>query len=60
MKAERLLEEQRPALLIGSPMCTPFSNLQNLNKAKRDPAVVMKEKDAGRRHLAWCCRLYAK
>ena len=59
-KAERLLEEQRPTLLIGSPMCTPFSNLQNLNKAKRDPATVMKEKDAARLHFSWCCRLYAK
>ena len=36
-EAEKLLDEQRPHLPIGSPMCTAFSNMQNLNKAKRDP-----------------------
>ena len=33
-KAEALLEREKPVLLIGSPSCTPFSNIQNLNKAK--------------------------
>ena len=41
-------------------MCTPFSNFQNLNAGERDPRVIEKEKEAGRRHLEWCCRLYAK
>ena len=59
-KAEKLLDEQRPTLLIGSPMCTPFSNLQNLNKGKRDPEIVTREKEAGRRHLEWCVHLYRK
>ena len=57
-KAERLLAEQQPTLLIGSPMCTPFSNIQNLNKAKRDPSVIEDEIARGRLHLEWCCRLY--
>ena len=39
-KAERRLGQEKPALLIGSPMCTPFSNLQNINNAKRDPRIV--------------------
>ena len=60
VKAEKLLNAQRPELLIGSPMCTPFSNLQNLNNAKRDPEVVAREQAAGRRHLAWCCHLYQR
>ena len=47
-------------LLIGSPSCTPFSNIQNLNKAKRDPAVVEAEIVRGRLHLRWCCHLYMK
>ena len=39
-KAERIIDEQQPLLLIGTPMCTAFSNIQNLSKAKRDPEVV--------------------
>ena len=42
-KAEALMDQQHPMLLIGSPMCTAFSNIQNLNKAKRDPAIVKDE-----------------
>ena len=41
-------------------MCTAFSNIQNLNKAKRDPNVVKAEIDKARLHLAWCCKLYQK
>ena len=60
VKAEKMLEQQRPALLIGSPMCTPLSNRQDVNKPRRDPEVVRREKDAGRMHLARCCKLYAR
>ena len=42
-EAETILDEQQSQLLVGSPMCTAFSNIQNLNKAKRDPAVVEAE-----------------
>ena len=58
--AEQLLDEQRPLLLIGTPMCTAFSNIQNLNKASRDPEVVRAELEKARVHLQWCCRLYQK
>ena len=58
--AERRIEEERPILLIGSPTCTPFSNIQNLNKARRDPAVIEDELVRGRMHLAWCCHLYRR
>ena len=57
-EAEKLLDEQRPHLLIGSPMCTACSNIQNLNKAKRDPKVVAAEIEKARVHLGWCCHLY--
>ena len=39
-KAEIQIEKEKPALLIGSPMCTPFSNIQNINNVKRDPRIV--------------------
>ena len=59
-KAEALMDQQRPMLLIGSPMCTAFSNIQNLNKAKRDPAIVKDEYERACVHLRWCCHLYRK
>ena len=39
-EAEKLLDEQRPHLMIGSPMCIVFSKIQNFNKSKRDPKVA--------------------
>ena len=51
-EAEKLLDEQGPQLLIGSPMCTAFSNIQNLNKAKRDPHIVAAEIEKARTHLS--------
>ena len=59
-KAERLIDEQRPLLLIGTPMCTAFSNIQNLNKARRDPEIVRRELIKACIHFNWCCHLYAK
>ena len=53
-EAERRLDRQKPMLLIGTPMCTAFSNIQNLNKAKRDPAVVKAEFETAFMHLRWC------
>ena len=59
-EAEKILYQQRPRLLIESPMCTAFSNIPNLNKAKRNPAVVEAEIEKARVHLNWCCRLCQK
>ena len=44
--AEALLDEQQPMLLIGSPMCTPFSAIQAIDNipGKRHPAVIAREK----------------
>ena len=59
-KAEALIDQEQPLLLIGSPMCTAFSHLQNLNKNRRDPEIVAKELAAARIQLSGCCRLYWK
>ena len=59
-KAERLLDQQKPTLLIGTPMCTAFSSWQHINNKKRDPSVVESERKSGLMHLAWMCKLYAK
>ena len=36
-KARAMVLEQRPMLLVGSPMCTAFSAWQHINNKKRDP-----------------------
>ena len=59
-KAERLLDEQAPLLLIGTPMCTAFSTWQYINNKKRDPRIVAAERKSGLQHLTWMCKLYKK
>ena len=36
-RARRRMAEEKPYLLMGSPMCTMFSKWQDLRKASRDP-----------------------
>ena len=59
-EAERLFDEQKPTLLVGSPMCTAFSTWQYINDPKRDPEVVAREKESGKMHLAWMCKMYER
>ena len=59
-KVEAMIDARKPLLLIGSPMCTAFSAIQAINRARRDPEVVARELTNGRLHLAWCCHLYRK
>ena len=55
-----MLEEQQPFLLIGSPPCTPYFQIQAINKARRDPKDVERELIAGRVHIDFCCALYRR
>ena len=41
-------------------MRAAFSNLQNINRARRDPEGVRAELERARVHLRWCCKLYRK
>ncbi len=47
---KRLLDE-RPMLLVGSPMCTAFSTWQRINNKIRDPVTVAGS--SGERSSAW-------
>ena len=47
----RLLQRTKPLLLVGSPICGPFSPLQNLTKYKRDQKEFEKAQKEGRKHL---------
>ena len=59
--ATQVIMMESPKLLIGSPPCTLFSNLQNLNLAVQSEEWKSKFYEARRKaeaHLMFCCKLY--
>ena len=52
------VKSERPQLLIGSPMCTAFSDWQRINNLIRDPVTVAAEKRRAVEHLSFCVELY--
>ena len=58
-KAVNLITEGKPFMLILSPMCTAFSQIQAINKERRDPAVVRRELDEAKDHIRWVMKLCA-
>ena len=57
-EALRRVREEKPLLLIGSPMCTAFSTWQRINDKIRDSAVCAAEKARAVEHLKFSVRLY--
>ena len=57
-RAKQMVLEQKPGLLIGTPMCTAFSAWQRINNQRRDPNVVCREYERALTHLSFCCELY--
>ena len=58
-KARQLMRLQKPYLLIGSPPCTAWSNLQNLNKCRPGGKErVAEQQRRARVHLLFCTSLY--
>jgi hypothetical protein len=57
-KAKKMIKEKKALLLIGSPMCAAFSQLQHLNFGRMTPEDVEKVKEHGRRHLEFSLELY--
>ena len=45
IKALRKVENKEALLLIGSPLCTVFSQLQTLNKNKKEPKETRERKE---------------
>ena len=58
-KVKKMIIETEPYCIVGSPPCTAFSQLQGLNKAKRDPNVVRKEFRKAREHIRFCLEVYS-
>ena len=57
-KALRLLREQRPLFVIGSPMCTRWCSWQHINDKIRDPKIVKREKRRALVHLEFMTEIY--
>ena len=57
-RAEALVRETKPLLLIGSPPCTSFSSLFLSNKSRMKPHLFDKIVAEGLVHLAFCVKLY--
>lgn len=56
--AVRLLLEDKPRLLIGSPMCGPFSTMNQINYVRMTEEEKQQKFEYGRRHLELCVKLY--
>ncbi len=58
-RARRLLREQGPYVLIGSPMCTQFCTWQALNAARSsDKQAIQRAKTAAIVHMEFVAELY--
>ena len=60
VRAERIIDCEKPMLLIGSPMCTAFSRLQYMNWDKWDLNEITAWLEQAISHLEFCCYLYNK
>ena len=57
-RAIRKVLTDKPLLLIGSPMCTVYSAMNNVNHARMDPDVVKERFRYARKHLEFSTKLY--
>ena len=57
-RAMRRVKEERPLLLVGSPMCTAFSTWQRTNSLLKCPVIVAAEKKRAVEHLLFCISFY--
>ena len=57
---DRLIDEQDPYLLTGSPPCTEFGILLNVSKSKLSPKMGEQRKSRARQHLAMAVKKYRK
>ena len=58
-RVRKLVRDTQPYCIIGSPPCTPFSPLQEIGRAKRDPKVMANELARGKEHIKFCLEIYA-
>ena len=57
-KFSEKIKQEKPTLVVGSPLCTAFSTWQYLNNAKADPEKVARAWAAAMVHLNFSCEIY--
>ena len=57
-RAKKLVQQVKPILLIGSPMCRMFSKLQNLNRKRMGEENFQAAYRDAIEHLKFCLELY--
>ena len=57
-KAEQMVSDKKGLLLIGSPMCSAFSQLQVLNRGRMGEQKYWDMVQKGTEHLEFCAKLY--
>ena len=57
-KCKQKVRDEKPSMLVGSPMCTIFSTLQNLNRPKMGEAKWNAAWKYGLKHLLFAFELY--
>ena len=58
-RVKQMVRSTKPFCVIGSPPCTPFSQIQAINKKRRQRAVVEEELRKGKAHINFCLEVYA-
>ena len=56
-KAWQLIKDGKPYMVMCSPMCTAFSQIQALNKERRDPGIVRRELECAKDHVRWVMKV---
>ena len=56
--AVRKLLQDKPRLLVGSPMCSAFSTMNNINYSRMTGQERQQRLNYGRRHLKFCTKFY--
>eukprot|EP00971_Amphidinium_carterae_P216487 4297309-Amphidinium_carterae.1 len=57
-QCEGIIKQQRPKLLVGSPMCDAFSRLVSLGESKQNAEERQASLLGAAEHLQFCARLY--
>ena len=57
-KAERIIEDGKAMLIIGSPMCSALKQLQSMESREDGEAVKENKLEEVKRQLEFCCKLY--
>ena len=58
-RVRKLVRDTKPFMVIGSPPCTMFCALQNLQKGRRDEQEFQRRLENAKRHVRFCFELYA-